>query len=55
MVFSFQEYQMWFFLFLGLQRETDSSTTAGLEMDTISERNIQPLLGYDWVAGGLFE
>ncbi|XP_016296964.1 migration and invasion-inhibitory protein-like [Sinocyclocheilus anshuiensis] len=33
------------------QRETDSSTTAGLEMDTISERNIRPLLGYDWIAG----
>ncbi len=50
-VLSFQEYQMCFFFFLGLQRETDSSTTAGLEMDAISERNIQPLLGYDWIAG----
>uniref|UniRef100_A0A8C1SH68 Migration and invasion inhibitory protein n=1 Tax=Cyprinus carpio TaxID=7962 RepID=A0A8C1SH68_CYPCA len=39
------------FLFLGLQRETDSTTTARLEMDTISERNIRPLLGYDWIAG----
>ncbi len=55
-VFSFQEYQMCVcFFFLGLQRETDSSTNAGLEMDAISERNIQPLLGYDWIAGGLFE
>ncbi|XP_052465235.1 migration and invasion-inhibitory protein isoform X1 [Carassius gibelio] len=33
------------------QRETDSTTTARLEMDTISERNIRPLLGYDWIAG----
>ncbi|KAK2874837.1 hypothetical protein QQF64_003050 [Cirrhinus molitorella] len=33
------------------QRDTDSSTAAGLEMDAISERNIQPLLGYDWIAG----
>lgn len=33
------------------QRETDSSTNAGLEMDAVSERNIQPLLGYDWIAG----
>ncbi|KAK9966848.1 hypothetical protein ABG768_003936 [Culter alburnus] len=32
------------------QRETDSATTAGLE-DTVSERHIQPLLGYDWIAG----
>ncbi|XP_077060237.1 migration and invasion inhibitory protein [Siphateles boraxobius] len=31
------------------QRETDSATTAGL--DTVSERHIQPLLGYDWIAG----
>ncbi|KAK7127436.1 hypothetical protein R3I93_020121 [Phoxinus phoxinus] len=31
------------------QRETDSATTAGLE--TASERHIQPLLGYDWIAG----
>uniref|UniRef100_A0A8C1IJW3 Migration and invasion inhibitory protein n=1 Tax=Cyprinus carpio TaxID=7962 RepID=A0A8C1IJW3_CYPCA len=33
------------------QRETDSTTTARLEMDPISERNIRPLLGYDWIAG----
>ncbi|XP_073682408.1 uncharacterized protein miip [Garra rufa] len=33
------------------QRATDSSSTAGLEMDTISSRNIKPLLGYDWIAG----
>ncbi|XP_051769265.1 migration and invasion-inhibitory protein [Ctenopharyngodon idella] len=32
------------------QRETDSATTAGLE-ETVSERHIQPLLGYDWIAG----
>ncbi|CAM4731494.1 unnamed protein product [Leuciscus chuanchicus] len=31
------------------QRETDSATTAGL--DTLPERHIQPLLGYDWIAG----
>ncbi|XP_039529799.1 migration and invasion-inhibitory protein isoform X2 [Pimephales promelas] len=31
------------------QSETDSATTAGLE--TVSERHIQPLLGYDWIAG----
>lgn len=31
------------------QRETDSAMTAGL--DTVSERHIQPLLGYDWIAG----
>ncbi len=43
-----------FVCFSGLQRETDSSTNAGLEMDAISERNIRPLLGYDWIAGGLF-
>lgn len=42
-----------FLPFLGLQRETDSATTAGLE-DTVSERHIQPLLGYDWIAGKLF-
>ncbi|ROI16355.1 Migration and invasion-inhibitory protein [Anabarilius grahami] len=34
----------------GDQRETDSATTAGLE-DTVSERHMQPLLGYDWIAG----
>jgi len=53
-VFSFQEYQMCIVYFsLGLQSETDSATTAGLE--TVSERHIQPLLGYDWIAGKLFE
>ncbi|XP_067287252.1 migration and invasion-inhibitory protein isoform X2 [Pseudorasbora parva] len=31
------------------QRENVSATTAGL--DTVSERHIQPLLGYDWIAG----
>lgn len=47
-------YGFLFFLpFLGLQRETDSVTTTGLE-DTVSERHIQPLLGYDWIAGKLF-
>ncbi|XP_056111273.1 uncharacterized protein miip [Rhinichthys klamathensis goyatoka] len=30
-------------------REPDSASTAGL--DTVSERHIQPLLGYDWIAG----
>ncbi|XP_043107390.1 migration and invasion-inhibitory protein [Puntigrus tetrazona] len=33
------------------QKENDSSTAAGLEMDAESERNIQTLLGYDWIAG----
>ncbi|XP_056324322.1 migration and invasion-inhibitory protein [Danio aesculapii] len=33
------------------QREADSASTAGLQMEITSERHLQPLLGYDWIAG----
>ncbi|XP_689123.2 migration and invasion-inhibitory protein isoform X2 [Danio rerio] len=32
-------------------READRASTAGLQMETTSDRRMQPLLGYDWIAG----